>query len=309
MFTAMQPGWAQPDQKPALPAPGERQHRSMALRVVLMVALLLAPLNAVAQLSDDARTSTQGTQFVKPPPQAAPPPAQPPAKQAEPPPAKAAVQRPATPPASPPDPPRYPSVVFLVDTSDSMLNYVVGGKRTRLDEAKRALIHVLERMGPETRVQVWTFNKQMAPILVDRVPSGRFITIGRRNHREALIAKVNRFRTAGGTNLYRSVVKALDFFARPRDQALYRSGRRFPVLVVVSDGEDGGKTRETLDTVQQAKKNHPLVTVNTIGFRISRQQRWLTVLCRIATEEKGCATADDEPQLRRMLDSFYRPRR
>ena len=309
MFTAMQPGWAQPDQKPALPAPGERQCLSMALRVVLTVALLLAPLSAVAQLSDDARTSTQGTQFVKPPPQTAPPSAQPPPKQAEPPPAKAAVQRPATPPASPPDPPRFPSVVFLVDTSDSMLNYVVGGKRTRLDEAKMALIQVLERMGPETRVQVWTFNKRMAPILVDRVPSGRFITIGRRNHREALIAKVNRFRTAGGTNLYRSVVKALDIFAEPRDQALYRSGRRFPVLVVVSDGEDGGKTRENLDTVQQAKKNHPLVTINTIGFRISRQQHWLTVLCRIATEEKGCATADDEPQLRRMLDSFYRPRR
>ncbi len=80
------------------------------------------------------------------------------------------------------------------------------------------------------------------------------------------------------------------------------------MLVVVSDGEDGGKTPETLRDVQQAKARLPLVTVNTIGFRLGDGSKWLQVLCEIATAPKGCATADDEAQLRRMLNSFYRYR-
>jgi hypothetical protein len=190
-----------------------------------------------------------------------------------------------------------------------MLNRPAPDRPTRLEEAKGALIQVLRNMAPEARVQVWSFNTRMIPVPVDGVREGSFIPIGKGGNREAIIGEVRALRTAGGTNLYSSVVKALALFAAPRDQALYRAGRRYPVLVVVSDGEDGGKTRETLETVQEEKKRHPLVTVNAIGFALERERQWFEVLCRIATRPEGCAKADDGAQLQAMLDSFYRPRR
>jgi hypothetical protein len=200
-------------------------------------------------------------------------------------------------------------VVFLVDTSDSMLNRIApGAERTQLDEAKDALAHVLERMDAETRVQVWSFNTRMQPHPPPGVPEGRFVRIGQGTHRMALIEQVRTLHTSGGTNLYQSVVKALALFAEPRDQTAYRSGQRFPVLVVVSDGEDSGKTPQTLTSVQIETARLPLVAVHTIGFRLAGDRAWFDVLCDIATRREGCATADDETQLRAMLESFYRPR-
>ncbi len=284
-----------------------------ALACLAALALLaMLPSLAAAQLTDDARTSTEGTQFVKPPPKPPPPPK--PEPKPPPPPPKPVPAPPRAkaepPPKAPPKPPaRWPSVVFLVDTSDSMLNRLeAGADRTRLDEAKTALERVLKDMAPITRVQVWTFNTRMKPVPVSGVRPGQFVRIGAGTHRDQLVAAVRKLRTAGGTNLYQSVVNALALFAAPADQAAYRSGQRFPVLVVVSDGEDGGKTPETLRDVQQAKARLPLVTVNTIGFRLGDGSKWLQVLCEIATAPKGCATADDEAQLRRMLNSFYRYR-
>jgi len=276
----------------------------------LLAALLLTAVPARAQLVDDATTSTLGTQFVKPepkpepPPQPAPPP--PAAQPAPPAPVEAAAQPPAPPPAV--NPPRYPSVVFLLDTSDSMLNRVrAGGERTKLDDAKDALIRVLQDMAPDTRVQVWTFDTQMRPVLVPGMQRGQFAEIGQRDYRAKLIARVRLFRTGGGTNLYQSIVKSLGFFDDPRDQAVYRSGLRFPVLVILSDGADGGKTPQTFQTVEEAKAKHPLVTINTIGFNLEQgDEAWFKVLCRIATNPDGCATADDEKQLHSILDSFYR---
>ena len=273
----------------------------------LLLALLAGAAPAQAQLQDDARTSTLGTQFVKPPPPPPPPPPAPPAPPA--PVAPAALEPPAPPPPAPAPvrAPRYPSVVFLLDTSDSMLNRVsAGGLRTKLDEAKAALIGVLRDMAPDTFVQVWQFDTKMNPVQVPGIPRGAFLEIGKANYRGLLIERVQQFRTEGGTNLYQSTVKALELFANPRDQAAYRSGLRFPVLVILSDGEDGGKTPETFESVQKAKARLPLVTVNTIGFNLAGDKGWFEVLCKLATRPDGCATADDEAQLRRILDSFYR---
>lgn len=281
----------------------------IAAALVLAAGLvLLAAVPAHAQLIDNARTSTLGTQFVKPQPQPAPesPPPQPQPQPA--PQAPAAVTPPPPPPPAPPSPPpRYPSVVFLLDTSDSMLNIVdPAHRRTKLDEAKAALIRVLEDMAPDTRVQVWTFDTAMHPVLVPGMRRGQFVQIGDGDTRARLIDRVRQFDTGGGTNLYQSMVKALGFFDAPRDQAAYRSGQRFPVLVILSDGEDGGKTPETFHTVQEAKAKHPLVTVNTIGFNLQGDKAWFKVLCRLATRPDGCATANDEKQLHNLLDSFYR---
>ena len=189
-----------------------------------------------------------------------------------------------------------------------MLNRVQpGAQRTRLDEAKGALIQVLQGMAPDTRVQVWTFNTSVQAVRVPGVPAGRFVEIGQGDRRDQLIERVREFRTAGGTNLYQAIVKALGFFADPWDQAAYRSGQRFPVLVILSDGEDGGKTPESLQSVQAAKARQPLVTVNAIGFNLTGADgAWFETLCRIATRPDGCAKADDERQLQAILGSFYR---
>ena len=278
---------------------------ALAIPAVLLgisLAVFGGSAPAWAQLSDQDTISTQGTQFVRPPPRKPPPPEKPPEKKPDRP---AAVVPPA--PKKSPPPPKIPSVVFLVDTSDSMLNRSEDRRSTRIKEAKDAMARVLRDMAPETRVQVWTFSRKMKPVLVKGVPQGRFIPIGRRNYRKALIDRVRALRTSGGTNLYRSVVKALAFFDAPRDQALYRSGERFPVLVVVSDGEDGGRTRETMRTVKTEKGKRPLITINTIGFSISKKEGWFQELCLIATRPSGCATAGNGAELQSLLESFYHP--
>ena len=267
-----------------------------------LLALVCAGAPALAQLSDDATSSTLGTQFVgsedpnKEQPKQDPPPA------TQPPPVQAAL----TPPKVA-EPARYPSVVFLVDTSDSMLNKVPGDGRTRLDQAKSALTRVLQGMSNDTRVQVWIFNTNLYPIQVKRVRRGAFISIGEGSNREELVTRVEGFRTDGGTNLYRSIIKALDLFADRRDQAAYVSGERFPVLVVLSDGEDGGKTREDLNAVLKRRAELPLVSITTIGFQVRQDENWFRTLCTIATRPDRCATAGDEEALHRMLESFYRP--
>jgi hypothetical protein len=289
--------------------------RGASLLVALLaVAALTASLTATlarparAQLDDGATISTQGTQFVKPekPAEPAPPRTSPPATPPQQAPA-GAIQPSAPPPSAPAEPPRYSSVVILLDTSDSMLNTLPGSTRTQLDEAKAALAQVLSGMSVETRVQIWTFNVQIQPLLLPGVAPGQFVQVGQGGNRQALIQRLKGIRTGGGTNLFQSVVRSLGFFAHPADQALYRSGQRYPALVVVSDGEDSGNTREDLQAVLAARRRFPLVTVSAIGFKVSRQEAWFETLCRIATRPEGCATADDEAQLRQVLDSFYRP--
>jgi uncharacterized protein with von Willebrand factor type A (vWA) domain len=198
-------------------------------------------------------------------------------------------------------------VVILLDTSDSMLDKSPGKDLSHLDEARNAIAEVIRGMSAETRVQVWHFNSRMFPIQVGSARPGTFTPVGDPQQRDELIAKLKTIRTSGLTNLYESLVKALDFFSVPADQPLYKNGQRFPVLVVVSDGEDSGKSRVTLDQVLAAKLTHPLVTVNAIGFTVSRDDVWYKTLCEIATRPEGCATADDQTQLNQILEGFYRP--
>ncbi len=284
--------------------------RAGALLAAGGLAWLATP--AWAQLNQDAPISTEGTQFVTPPapprPPPAPPAAQPPAP--APPPVTPPVPPPADAPAPPvtaAPPPHFPSVLILLDTSDSMLDKSPGKDLTHLDEARNAIAAVVRGMSPETRVQVWHFNSRMFPIQVGNARPGTFVPVGDARQRDELIAKLRTIRTSGTTNLYESLTKALDFFAVPADQPLYRSGLRFPVLVVVSDGEDSGNSRVTLGQVEEAERKHPLVTVNAIGFTVAKDDKWFATLCRIATRPDGCATADDQAQLRAILDGFYRP--
>lgn len=188
-----------------------------------------------------------------------------------------------------------------------MLDKSPGKDLSHLDEARNAIAEVIRGMSAETRVQVWHFNSRMFPIQVGRARPGTFTPVGDVRQRNELIAKLRTIRTSGLTNLYESLVKAFDFFAVPADQPLYRSGQRYPVLVVVSDGEDSGTSGVTLERVLEAKRTHPLVTLNAIGFTVSHDDVWFKTLCRIASRPQGCATADDQAQLHRILESFYRP--
>ncbi len=285
----------------------------IAIGVALAVAcplLGLGATSAVAQFTENPTISTQGTQFVAPPPEPpappAPRPAQPtPVPPPPPPPAPAQVIPPAPPPAR--EPPRFPTVVILLDTSDSMLETSPGKNLSHLDEAKNAITDVIQAMSAETQVQVWSFNTRLIPVTVGNSPPGTFLPAGDAAMRDQLIKKMRSLRTGGGTNLYQSIITTLDFFNKPQDQPLYRSGQRFPVLVIVSDGEDSGVTRHTIADVQAAKKTHPLVTVNAIGFTVAKGDVWFKTLCEIATRPQGCATAGDQGQLHTILDSFYRP--
>ncbi|MCH7478623.1 MAG: VWA domain-containing protein [SAR324 cluster bacterium] len=278
-------------------------HSRLNLAALLAAALLWGAQETSAQLSQGNTITTQGTQFVRPEEPAKPPPPRPPPvrpRVAPAPPARTAIR------SQPAPPPRYPSVVFLVDTSDSMLNQS-GGGRTRLAEAKSALIQVIRGMSPETRVQLWVFNTQVKPLSIDGRGAGGFLKVGDAQKRERLIRRIGAIRTAGGTNLYAAIIRVLALFGVPGDQALYRSGQRFPVLVVVSDGEDGGKTRDSLESVLAEREKYPLVAVNTIGFHVSGEEQGFRVLCRIATRPDGCAAANDRDRLRSLLEGFYRP--
>jgi Mg-chelatase subunit ChlD len=204
-------------------------------------------------------------------------------------------------------PSRYPSVVFLLDVSDSMLDKSPGKQISHLDEAKNAIISVIQGMSPETRVQMWIFSTRMAQVALKGTPPRAFTPVGDAKQRDELIAKIREIRTGGGTDLYQSVIKTLQIFADPRDQLAYRSGQRFPVLVIVSDGEDWGKSGVTLEQATAAERKLPLVTVSAVGFTVGKDDPWFKTLCGLATRENGCATADDQAQLAAMLESFYRP--
>ncbi len=249
--------------------------------------------------------SEEGTQFVTEP-EPAPPPAQ--VEEPAPPPRRPPPAARRAPPAQPAEPPRYPAVVILLDTSDSMLNRAPGGSGTLLLAAKSALKQVVDGMSEQTRAQIWGFNTKLRKLKMRGETRSGFVRVGRPGSRirERFNQAIDRVKTSGGTNLYQAIIRSLQIFAEPRDQAAYRSGEQFPVLVVISDGEDWGKSRYTLESVQKAKKKFPLVTINTIGFNISRQDKWFADLCRIATRPQGCAPAGDRSQLQAILESFYR---
>ena len=278
--------------------------------VLAALALAASAVPVRAQLTQNPDVTTQGTQFVGQPEQPAAPqvaPVAPPPTPAPPVVAPPAVAAPQPPPAPAGLPPRYPSVVILLDTSDSMLDKTPGKSLSHLDEAKNALAQVILGMSAQTRVQVWSFNTRMIGVPVNGAPPGTFTPVGNRAQRDELVRNIRALQTGGGTNLYQSMLKVLSFFDDPQDLPLYRSGERWPVLVVVSDGEDSGVTPVTLEQVLAAKAEHPLVTINSIGFTVSKQDVWLKTLCQLATRPEGCATADDQAQLRAMLESFYQP--
>jgi hypothetical protein len=276
--------------------------------IAVLAALFWVP--AHGQALEQGVIIEEGTQFVRPDPAApgAPPPA--PGQPAAPAPAPAAIQPEpdAAPPAPPAPPPRYPQVVILLDVSDSMLNRGSRPAGTLLDEAKAALKEVIAGMPPEARVQLWTFATGLNKVRMPGESRSGFVPVGEKGSpaRARLLKDIDALKTAGGTNLYAAISKVMDVFSARQDQAAYRSGERFPVLVVISDGEDWGKSRETFETVQETKGKFPLVTINTIGFNVSRDDKWFPQLCKIATRQQGCGTAGDQAALEAILESFYR---
>ena len=283
-----------------------------SLGFVVGAALFFALVTpSLGQMTGEGVISTQGTQFFQEDPE--PPPPQPKPKQETPvalPPVQAPERAPQPPPPVPRQvrPNKFPSVVVLLDASDSMLNRIPGGETTRLEEAKEALIDVVSGMSNDTRVQMWLFNTRLVPVAIRPGTARSFIPVGERGSRQQLIRQIKAIRTGGGTNLYRSIIQTLKIFSAPEDQAAYRSGERFPVLVIISDGEDAMKTGHTLDAVLAARRRYPLVTINAIGFHVSGEKSWTEKLCQIATTPEGCATADDRNQLLKILESFYKSR-
>jgi uncharacterized protein YegL len=282
--------------------------QALIAALAILASSLAAP-GAWAQGLEQGVIVEEGTQFVRPEPQPPQPPPPQPQQPGAPAPAPAAIQPgPEAPPPPTAPPPRFPQVVFLLDISDSMLNPAPSRKGTLLDAAKAAMKSVIAGMPEEARLQIWTFATGLNKLRLPGETRGGFVPVGPAESaiRRRIVQEVDAIKTAGGTNLYRAITKTLDLFGAPQDQAAYRSGQRFPVLVVISDGEDWGKSQETFDTVQSAKGKYPLVTINTIGFNIAENDRWYAQLCKLATPSGRCATAGDEERLRAILESFYR---
>ena len=279
--------------------------------LLVWAILLLWSGPAQGQVFDPGLVSQEGTQFVTedPPPQAAPPKPAPPKPAPPPPAAPAPPPPPPAPPVPPPPPARYPTVLLLLDTSDSMLNIVEGKGTTQLDDAKGAIEQMVDSMTPESRLQIWSFNSILQELPLEKGKKGEFIPVGPPDSpaRQNIKKQVNSLKTATGTNLYMAVTQAMAIFSQPQDQPLYQSGMRYPVMVVISDGEDWKKSRFTLAQVLEVKKSHPLVTINTIGFHVRENEQWLAELCKIATRPSGCAVAGDRRQLASILAGFYRP--
>jgi hypothetical protein len=281
--------------------------RKLLSTAPLLAMLLALALPVAAQNLDQGVIIQQGTQFVQPPAEPQQPPAQQRPQQPSPAaPTPAAVQPPPAPAPAPPA--RYPQVVFLLDTSDSMLNPAPNRKGTNLDAAKAALKKVIAGMPEEARMQLWTFASGLNRLALPGESRGGFAPVGPPGSaaRAQIAAQVDAIKTAGGTNLYTAMIKTLALFGAPQDQAAYRSGLRFPVLVVISDGEDWGKSRDNLEAVQAAKSKYPLVTINAIGFTISEDDKWFPQLCKLATPSGRCASAGDQERLQQILESFYR---
>ena len=155
------------------------QHWPLAAATAVMgAALCLAAPESPAQVLDQGVITEQGTQFItepEPPRQPAEPAESDP--QPEPRPAPRA-ETPPPPPPPPAPPPRYPAVVFLLDTSDSMLNRAANGRTTLLAEAKAAMKRVVAGMSDQTRAQVWIFNTRMNKLKMRRETRSGFVRIG-----------------------------------------------------------------------------------------------------------------------------------
>ncbi len=201
---------------------------------------------------------------------------------------------------------RAPLVIFLLDASSSMATKDPKESTTRIWQAHQAIVHALQNMPSQSWVQVRVFNNHLRGVRAKAGLKAGFVSLNQAGVREGFADNLGQVEPYGTTHLYRAVVKTLTQFNTPKIRWLVKTGRRYAVLLVISDGQDSGKTKENLASVQAAKQQAEHVVVHVIGFRALEQTAWFREVCAIASSPKHCSAAKGEAALRQLLNRLHR---
>jgi Mg-chelatase subunit ChlD len=127
------------------------------------------------------------------------------------------------------------AVLLSVDASGSMGAAVGRDGPTRLAVAIQAVDRALDQIGPRDAVEVWTFAGQGYAV---QVPLGR----GDEHQRSLVGLKLNQVRPEGTTPMYNTIFAGL---AKVGGYGVGEAVEPLRALVVLTDGEDSGKTSVT----------------------------------------------------------------
>ena len=256
----------------------------------------------------------QGTNFFRVPKK------QPPVQKEEAPPPPPTPVRPPpksklTPPPPAPKPPpadrSVSDVIFLLDTSGSMDAFLPGQKQSKLKSAQEALDFFAQNMLQGTRFQLWSFNARLRQhpnspvakskqIIFEEIgPSGSIV----RKHLQQQIAGLE---TRGGTNLYQAIFEALRYFRSPSYQVPEVNVKRFPVVVLLADGQDDGYSAINRTQVLQKRKQVEEVEVKVIGFGVTPNSETHRQLCELARPAADCLVTSSSTELQTLIRSFTR---
>ena len=222
--------------------------------------------------------------------------------------------KPKPPPPAPKPPPADRSVsdvIFLLDTSGSMDAFLPGQKQSKLKSAQEALDFFAQNMLQGTRFQLWSFNARLTQhpnspaakskqIIFEEIgPSGSVV----RKHLQQQIAGLE---TRGGTNLYQAIFEALRYFHSPSYQLPEANVKRFPVVVLLADGQDDGYSAINRSQVLQKRKQVEEVEVKVIGFGITPNSETHRQLCELARPAADCLVTSSPTELQTLIRSFTR---
>ena len=220
--------------------------------------------------------------------------------------------KPTPPPPKPPPADRSVSdVIFLLDTSGSMDAFLPGQKQSKLKSAQEALDFFAQKMLQGTRFQLWSFNARLTQhpnspaakskqIIFEEIgPSGSVV----RKHLRQQIAGLE---TRGGTNLYQAIFEALRYFRSPSYQVPEANVKRFPVVVLLADGQDDGYSAINRSQVLQKRKQVEEVEVKVIGFGITPNSETHRQLCELARPAADCLVTSSPTELQTLIRSFTR---
>ncbi len=256
----------------------------------------------------------QGTNFFRVPKK------QPPVQKEEaPPPPPTPVRPPPKPKPTPPPPAPKPTpvdrsvsdVIFLLDTSGSMDAFLPGQKQSKLKSAQEALDFFAQNMLQGTRFQLWSFNARLTQHPNSPVAKSKQIIFEEIGHSGSVVRKhlqqqIAGLETRGGTNLYQAIFEALRYFRSPSYQVPEANVKRFPVVVLLADGQDDGYSAINRTQVLQKRKQVEEVEVKVIGFGITPNSETHRQLCELARPVADCLVTSSPTELRTLIRSFTR---
>ena len=256
----------------------------------------------------------QGTNFFRVPKK------QPPVQKEEaPPPPPTPVRPPPKPkPTPPPSAPKptpvdrsVSDVIFLLDTSGSMDAFLPGQKQSKLKSAQEALDFFAQNMLQGTRFQLWSFNARLTQHPNSPAAKSKQIIFEEIGHsgsvvRRHLQQQIAGLETRGGTNLYQAIFEALRYFRSPSYQVPEANVKRFPVVVLLADGQDDGYSAINRTQVLQKRKQVEEVEVKVIGFGITPNSETHRQLCELARPVADCLVTSSPTELRTLIRSFTR---